>query len=1220
MPARAPTTPRLRRRDPLRVEPLTDRDVPSAALVLATTGDVTSGGEPGLGTWTRSQLLRFGDPNLALGPKSTSGTFSSLLNLGAFGGAGVGVDGVHYVSRQVTVGTGAGAFTLLPGDILFSTTGDETLTGRTSLSFTRDEIVLFRPAARGDYGSGTFFLLLDNFKLLTGAGDTRDFALVETDTVVGDVTLTAGSFLFVRDDGGEGNVIRWFVPTSVGPGTTAGSVTDLIRGSDLNFTAGITGLDLVSTATTVGGAALPAGTILLSLDDDAVVGTNALPTRKTDIVALQVTQTTLGSGTAVATASTLFRGTDVALDSSNEAPNAIGLLVTNAMPLATADGYSTPEDTPLTVAGPGVLANDTDADGDPLTAELVSGPLHGTLVLNADGSFTYTPHPNYFGSDRFVYRARDAAEPSAPVTVTLTVTPVNDPPVAADDAAVTDEDTAATGNVLTNDGDVDGDALTAEVLAGPAHGSLTLRPDGSFTYTPAPDYNGPDSFTYQARDSAGAVSGPATVTITVTPVNDPPRAVADAYTTGQNTDLSVTGPGVLANDVDVDGDPLTVELVSGPANGALTLNPDGSFDYVPRPAFRGTDSFVYRVTDPSGASTTATVTIKVMPPNGRPVGRGDAYTTAEDTPLSVPSPGVLANDTAPGNLPLTALVVDRPANGTLTFNSDGSFTYTPNPNFNGTDSFTYKAVDINNGSSGAVHVAITVTPVDDPPVAMADQYTTGAGVTLIVPATGVLANDSDPEGDPLTVDLVGGPANGTLTLNRDGSFNYTSDPAFRGTDSFVYRVTDPSGQSATATVTIQVIPPTGKPLGQDDAYTVAEDKTLVVPPSGVLANDTSPGGLPLTTRLVTGPANGTLTFNADGSFTYKPNSNFNGTDSFTYRAVDTNNGESATVRVQITVKPVADRPVVAPDRYTTDASVALTVPPAGVLANDSDPDGDRLRALLVTRPAHGTIAFQANGSFTYVPDAGFSGIDRFTYRVTDGTFTTTAVGVTITVRPAPPSPGTPNPRPTPRPTSGDPPPAGSGGSGSPTSSPVLFVPPAVAVGLPSFGVGPTAITYIGPALAVAGAPLPVAPPPVAVPTLPPLPAVPVLPSSMGVSVPRPPVFIPPPPVLDEAPIVPPVPQLQADNPVFTGLTELKAQVGQVNRVETVAGTIVGTSVVATAGYVLLTPRLAFWLLSAVLARRAVWKPFDPLEVVYAWERDQKARGDDEDDSLAGMVG
>jgi VCBS repeat-containing protein len=214
---------------------------------------------------------------------------------------------------------------------------------------------------------------------------------------------------------------------------------------------------------------------------------------------------------------------------------------------------------------------------------------------------------------------------------------------------------------------------------------------------------------YRLTDADGD-SDTATVTITVNSVDDPVDAQDDAYTTPEDTPLTVPAPGVLANDSYPDGVGLLV-VVSGPSQGTLTLNQDGSFTYTPNPNFHGTDTFVYRLTDADGDSDTATVTINVAPVNDPPVAANNSYSTNEDTPLSVAAPGVLGNDTDVENNPLTAVLVTGPANASaFTLNPDGSFTYTPKPDWYGTDTFTYKANDGQLDSNVAT-VTITVNPV-----------------------------------------------------------------------------------------------------------------------------------------------------------------------------------------------------------------------------------------------------------------------------------------------------------------------------------------------------------------------------------------------------------------------------------------------------------------------------------------------------------------------------
>jgi len=323
-------------------------------------------------------------------------------------------------------------------------------------------------------------------------------------------------------------------------------------------------------------------------------------------------------------------------------PIALTIRPLNSPPEAADDAYDVDEDDSLPITSPGVLGNDTDVDGDSLTAVLVpgGGVSHGTLTLNPDGSFDYTPDADYYGTDSFTYVASDGALLSGDATVTITVNPVNDVPLAVDDTAIADEDVAVTIDVLGNDSDIDGDTLMPSVVSGPSSGTVTLNPDGTVTYTPDPDFHGVDSFTYVANDGT-ADSAEATVTITVDPVNDAPVGEDDAYSLQEDATLNVAAPGVLGNDSDVDGDTLTAALVSGANHAALTLNPDGSFTYTPEPDFNGDDAFVYEVSDGSGAENTATVTITVNPVNDAPAAVDDAAATDEDVPVTL---DVLAND------------------------------------------------------------------------------------------------------------------------------------------------------------------------------------------------------------------------------------------------------------------------------------------------------------------------------------------------------------------------------------------------------------------------------------------------------------------------------------------------------------------------------------------------------------------------------------------------
>ena len=478
--------------------------------------------------------------------------------------------------------------------------------------------------------------------------------------------------------------------------------------------------------------------------------------------------------------------------------------VVDTRPQAQNDEYMLDEDTILQVVPPGVLINDNDPLGYPLTAVLDSDPSSGSLDFYSDGSFVYTPSQNFNGLASFTYHANDGWVNSNIATVTLNILPVNDPPQVQDDEYTLDEDTVlqvAAPGVLANDVNVDNDVLTATLLSGPINGELALNLDGSFTYTPAADYNGPDFLTYRVSD--GILTDTGIVTLTVNAINDAPLAVSDAYSLTEDTPLVISAPGLLVNDSDGENDPLIAILAQAPLHGSLALDPGGSFTYTPTLDYSGLDTFTYRAFDGQAASTATTVILTITPVNDAPLAASDAYTTAEDTPLFIAAPGVLSNDSDVDDDALAAVLLNGPTDGELAFFAGGDFIFTPTLNFNGSVTFTYSLSD-GNLTAQAI-VSLTVTPVNDAPLGAADFYTTTIGTPLVVAAPGVLTNDSDIEGQPLMVTLLNGTQHGSLALQADGSFIYLPTPGFRGIDQFTYQASDGQATSALVTVTIQVL-------------------------------------------------------------------------------------------------------------------------------------------------------------------------------------------------------------------------------------------------------------------------------------------------------------------------------------------------------------------------------------------------------------------------------
>lgn len=382
-------------------------------------------------------------------------------------------------------------------------------------------------------------------------------------------------------------------------------------------------------------------------------------------------------------------------------------------PVAVDDAYTTDEDVALTVEAPGVLANDTDPDSPVLTAVLEEGPTHGTLELNANGSFTYTPELNYHGTDSFTYKASDGTNESNIATVTITINPVNDAPVALDDAYTVAEDAVLTvpaaEGVLANDYDVDGDALAPTLRTNVSHGVLVLLSDGSFTYTPEADFFGTDSFTYTLLSHPNTQDKGwtdwATVTITVTPVNDAP--VLDEIP--DFTIFTLEELSFIATASDVDDTELTFSLVDAP-EGATIDHETGEFTWTPTVEQVGEHEIELCVSD-GELEDCQTFKVTVLPLNQAPIAVEDAYEVAQDGVLSVAAPGVLENDSDPEDAELTAELVTTTQFGTLILNPNGSFIYVPNESYAGLDSFTYKAFD---GELYSEEVTVTITVIAPP--------------------------------------------------------------------------------------------------------------------------------------------------------------------------------------------------------------------------------------------------------------------------------------------------------------------------------------------------------------------------------------------------------------------------------------------------------------------------------------------------------------------------
>jgi len=563
---------------------------------------------------------------------------------------------------------------------------------------------------------------------------------------------------------------------------------------------------------------------------------------------------------------------------------------------------------------------------------------------------------------------------AAAETDTFVSQATNTAPTAGDDTDSVAEDGVLNGSLTGGDSDPDGDSLSYSLNTGASNGSVTVNANGTYTYTPDADYTGTDSFTYTIDDGRGGTDT-ATATITVTPVNDAPTAVAGAAALNED-DVIVSS--VTASDVEDATVDLVFSLNTGPSDGVVTVDPDGTYEYTPDADFNGTDSFTYTVTDTDGGTDTATVSLTISPVNDAPVAINGTLNAVEDTP----APGnvsVLADD-IDGDL-LGYAVSTQAANGTVVMTGSGAFTYTPNANFNGTDDFTFTVFD--GSTTDTATVSISVAAVNDAPVS------SGGAITVNEDTSGNgLVTASDVDGDPLTFALASYVGNGSVTVNPDGTFNYTPGLNENGTDSFTYTVSDGQGGSTTQTVNVTINPINDAPVAGNEVASGNED----TPIAGNVSDSTSDvDGDSLIHSVTVNPNNGTVAMTGGGAFTYTPNLNFNGTDAFQYTVSDGNGGTDTAV-VSLTVNAVNDAP--------TTAGGAITVTedtPGNGVVTGSDVDGDPLTFALVTNGSKGAATVNADGTFTYVPNADATGTDSFTYSVNDGSLTNSStVNVTIT--------------------------------------------------------------------------------------------------------------------------------------------------------------------------------------------------------------------------------
>ncbi|HCG9187027.1 TPA: tandem-95 repeat protein, partial [Vibrio parahaemolyticus] len=702
-------------------------------------------------------------------------------------------------------------------------------------------------------------------------------------------------------------------------------------------------------------------------------------------------QISIVSGVAIITPTADWNGketiTFTAKDPSGESVSqTVNFTVTPVADIE-ADKTTVVEDTPTIIK---VLGNDTfEGDDKVVSLDTNNGPANGTVSVNPDGSVTYTPNDNYHGTDSFIYIVTSGGV-SESTTVNVDVTPVNDAPVAKDDIATTQEDTAVTIDVLPNDTDADGDKLSIESASVPKEQGTVEVVNGKLVFTPAENFNGDAEITYTVTD--GALTDQATVKVTVNAVNDTP--VVESNVADQTLAEDFTPYTIDLNTVFSDVDNVDGELkfsVSGNSNIQVAIV-NGIATITPTADWNGSETLTFTATDPSGESVSQTVDFTVTPVADIVA---DKATVVEDTPTIIK---VLGNDTFEGKDKVVSLDAENgPKNGTVIVNNDGTVTYTPDDNYVGKDTFTY--VVTSGGVSESTTVEVNVTPVNDAPVAKNDISTTQEDTAVTID---VLSNDTDVDGDTLSIQSASVPSDqGTVEI-VDGKLVFTPAENFNGDAEITYTVTD--GQlTDEAKVTVTVNPVNDAPTIKVDAVeSITEDAVstdTVVATLTVRDTDTPEDQL---TVSLENNSNGYFVLVGDevkltqAGVDAVNNDELNLKDLTISASVSDGVNPTASDSDSLIVNRVNDAPTV--ENAIADQELSEDFATYTIDLNDAFKDSDSALNFSVSGNSNVLVSIE-NGIATISPTADWNGSETLTFTATDPSGESISQTVNFTVAP-----------------------------------------------------------------------------------------------------------------------------------------------------------------------------------------------------------------------------
>ncbi|MEZ8341821.1 tandem-95 repeat protein [Vibrio cyclitrophicus] len=675
--------------------------------------------------------------------------------------------------------------------------------------------------------------------------------------------------------------------------------------------------------------------------------------------------------------------------------NATGAHIEHA-PEALPVAATVEEDGSIIITQEDLLANARDLDGDQLTAlNLATDDESVTITDNGDGTYTLTPDADFNGDVNFTFDVSDGDDVVS-TNLELTVSPVNDGPEAQDQAFTVGEDGVLTFNdqdLLTGATDIEGDDLSVEgVTYTGADGVLTDNGDGTYSFAPNENFNGDVNFSFNVSDGTDTVT--ANIDVSVTPENDPPVAGSTSYTVHEDNSITISNEQLLANSSDIEGEVAIDSVTYSGSDGVLEINGDGTYTFSPNENFNGEVSLDVVVVDEDDAAVSTTAGITVLEVNDPPVAGPTSYTVDEDSVLTFNETQVLLNASdIEGDVQLVEINYDGP-DGIFSINGDGTCSFAPNENFNGQVQLDVTIQD-EDGAQVDTHITVDVLPINDVPVSGDLAYSVEEDGSITLSQEQLLSQANDVDGDDLTASNLMVDGDATVTANDDGSFTITPDANFNGDIDLTFDIND-GVDTLVATADLTVNPVNDLPQPQDQAFSIGEDGVLNFTDEDLLTGATDIDGDDLSVEGVTYTgADGVLTDNGDGSYSFAPNENFNGDVNFSFDVSDGTDTVQANIDVSVT--PENDPPVAGSTSYTVHEDNSITISDEQLLANSSDIEGEVAIDSVAYTGADGVFEDNGNGTYTFSPNENFNGEVSLNVVVTDedGATEATTAGITV---------------------------------------------------------------------------------------------------------------------------------------------------------------------------------------------------------------------------------